>query len=302
MGVRTPQRDMLGRWSPRQIFEFGEHIQKNLLKEAEERKATRIPSGKISGGKLANPTLWAVLDVLGLGKDFDAYTLGKFQRGHDVEARAINFLTGIPLQKIVDILDGSVPNPGWIKTDASSMLAGEIYLQLEGGYRGGTGFIDLAQRVNGKIIYHEIKSSTKMAYDKVAASGRSASGTPSPYDHHCIQLAYYCLGDGVNTAFVHYFNADDYRLCSFSINPLDYQEEIDREIDDIQAAFLTKTLPPFEALLDFHKVKGYQSYGDEWNKLTPDQMLTKLQNEYPEAYTRFMTMTLPTETIKKETT
>lgn len=295
MATRIPKRDMVGRWSPVQISQFGEYIGKRLIEKQEAAKAARTPSGLISGSKLANPTLWSVLDILGLRKDFDEYTLGKFQRGHDVEARAINFLTGIPMQYIMDIIDGTIPNPGWIATEKGSVIAGEVYLQYEGGYRGGIGYIDLAQKTpSGTIVYHEIKSSTKMAYDKVAATGRSKGGTPAPYDHHCIQLAFYCLGDGVHTGFVHYFNADDYRLTSFSINPLDYQEEIDKEIDDIQMAFLTKSLPPFEALLDFHKIRAYQNYGDEWNLLSPEQMLTKLQNEYPDAYQTFMNTTLPT--------
>ena len=300
MPSRIPSRELLGRWSPVQINQFGEYIEKNLLQKHKESREAHVASGLISGGKLANPTLWTVLDILGLRKEFDGYTLGKFQRGHDVEARAINFLTGLPVQYIMDILDGVIDNPGWIAVKGA-VIEGEVYLQLKSGYRGGTGFVDLAQRTHtGRTVYHEIKSSTKMAYDKVAATGRSSKGKPAPYDHHCIQLAYYCLGDGVATAFVHYFNADDYRLTSFSINPGDYQDEIDKEIDDIQAAFLTKSLPPFEALLDFHKIKNYQAYGDEWNALSPEQMLTKLQNEYPDAYNLFMATTLPTETSNEQ--
>jgi hypothetical protein len=232
--------------------------------------------------------------MLGLHKEFDGYTLGKFQRGHDVEARAINFLTGIEYQRIIDILDGTVPNPGWIKTAKGAILDGEIYMQYEIHYRGGIGYVDLAQRTpTGRVVFHEVKSKTKMAYDKVSASGRSAAGTPEPYPHESLQLAFYCLGDNVDTGFLHYFNADDYRLTSFSINPGDYQEEIDREIDDIQFAFVSKQLPTFATLLDWHKIKTYQRYGDEWNLLTPAEMMIKLQNEYPEAYERLMNNTLP---------
>jgi len=297
MPARIPKREMIGRWSPRKIDQFGDNVGKRLKRKAEAASANHTPSGLISGGKLANPTLWSVLDMIGLRKEFDEYTLGKFQRGHDVEARAINLLTGLPVQYIMDILDGTVENPGWIKvTDDDAVLGGEVYLQYEQGYRGGTGFVDLAQKTDsGSIYYHEIKSSTKMAYDKVAATGASAKtgNPPAPYDHHSIQLAYYCIGGNVQTGFLHYFNADDYRMISFSINPLDYKEEIDKEIDDIQVAFASKVLPPFEALLDFHKIKNYQSYGAEWNTLTPAELLTKLENEYPEAYARFMSMGLP---------
>jgi len=40
-----------------------------------------------------------------------------------------------------------------------------------------------------------------------------------------------------------------------------------------------------------HKVKRYRQYED-WNWLTPDQMMDKLQNQFPEQYKRFMEMTI----------
>lgn len=301
MGVRKyNQRELIGRWTPRQMHQFGEGVGKRLKKIDDAR--VHVPSGLISGSKLGQPTLWTVLQILGEGKDFDEYTLGKFQRGHDVEARAINFLTGIPVQEIIAILDGEKENPGWIEiTDEHAVLNGEVYLQYEGGYRGGIGYIDLAQRTGkGQLVFHEIKSSTKMAYDKVAGTGRSRNSDPSPYDHHGLQLAFYALGDNVSTAFLHYINADDYRITSFAINPVDYQEEIDKEIEDVQMAFLSKTLPPFEALLDFHKIPAYQTFGDDWNLLKPEQMLDKLRNEYPASYQMFMDTTLPTNNAERD--
>jgi len=286
---RLPQtRELLGRWSPVLVPQFGDKIAAELVRR--DRAITREPSGKISGGKMGLPTLWAVLDMLGeLRPEFDEYTLGKFQRGHDVEARTINFLTGLNIQYITDILDGVIENPGWTKLEDNNILSGEVYLQLPQGYRGGVGYVDLAQRTpEGETIYHEIKSSTKMAFDKVAATGRSKAGTPAPYDHHSLQLSYYCLGNGVKRGFIHYMNADDYRVCSFALAPEDYRLEIEKEIDDIQAAFELKILPPFEPLFEFQRSRGYQAYGDEWNLLSPAQLMTKLENEYPSAYAKFM--------------
>lgn len=294
MAARIPSRDPIGTATPRRIYEFGDYIGKRLVKQNQAAQAEHVSSGLITGGKLAQPTLWTVLELLGLKKEFDEYTLGKFQRGHDVEARAINFMTDIPLQDIVDILDGVVPNPGWITVPDTALLSGEVYLQYRAEYRGGFGFVDVAQRNNGKLIFHEIKSSTKMAYDKVAGSGRSKDKESAPYYHHCVQVSFYALGENADSTFVHYFNADDYRLCTFALNPLDYKEEIDKEMDDIQMAFLSNTLPPFEALLDFHKIKNYQAFGEEWNLLTPDQLMTKLEMEHPEAYSKFINTTLPT--------
>lgn len=302
MAQRLPQkRELEGSWAPLMVEQFGDKVGKELSRRQSEN--THTPSGLISGGKMGLPSLWAVLDMLGeLRPEFDEYTLGKFQRGHDVEARTINFLTGLNLQFIVDILDNVVENPGWIKLEENNILDGEVYLQYSGGYRGGIGYIDLAQRTpSGELIFHEVKSSTKMAYDKVAATGGSAAAAkkrgevpkPSPYDHHQLQLAYYCLGENVHRGFLHYMNADDYRMCSFAINPLDYKQEIDREIDEVQAAFELKSLPPFEPLFDFQRLRNYQAYGDEWNLLSPTELMTKLQNEYPSAYEKLMNTNLP---------
>ncbi len=298
--MAVPMRDVIGRNSPTRIYEFGDKIHQKLVADNKSKQEGRERSGKISGGKLGKPTLWAVLDLIGVPDEFDPYVLGKFQRGNDVEARANSMLTNLPIDFVTNVLDGVIENPGW--TASQGVLTGEFYLQKAGSYRGGVGFIDFAQRLTADAplteeVYHEIKSSTKMAYDKVSASGRykgvvdPQKGIGIPYLHHALQLAYYCLGDGVTRGFLHYLNADDYRLCSFAINPLDYKEEIDKEIDDIELCFVTKQLPAFEGFLDYHKVKGYWSY-KEWNELTPDQMMFKLKNDFPEQYKKFMEMTI----------
>jgi hypothetical protein len=275
----VPMRDPIGRNSPSRIYEFGDKLAQKLQTDNDAKKAGRERSGKISGGKLGKPTLWAVLDLIGVPDEFDPYLLGKFQRGNDVEDRAIQFLTGI---KPWEVEPGKL-----IKSEPNAILTGEFVLQMEGGYRGGVGFIDLAQKVADTYVLHEIKSSTKMAYDKVAASGRSKDGESAPYLHHALQLAYYCLGLELSRGFLHYFNADDYRLCSFAINPLDYKEEIDKEIDDIEMVFITKQLPQFEGFLPYHKMKSYWSY-KEWNDLSPNEMMTKLKSEHPESYKKLM--------------
>lgn len=289
--MAVPMRDVIGRNSPTRIYEFGDKVHKKLVDSNEAKKAERERSGMISGGKLGKPTLWAVLDIIGVPDYLDPYVLGKFQRGNDVEDRAIEFLTGIDQHDV---------EPGVLihsKPDAVAVLTGEFMMQKKGGYRGGIGYIDLSQKLAEDWVYHEIKSSTKMAYDKVSASGRYKGvvdiekGVGVPYLHHALQIAYYCLGDEVSRGFLHYLNADDYRLCSFAINPLDYKEEIDKEIDDIQMAFTLKELPAFEGFLPYHKVKAYWSY-KEWNELTPQQAMFKLQHDYPEQYKKFMEMEL----------
>lgn len=291
--MAIPSREIIGTASPKRIYEFGEKIANKLVAENAEKMKAHERSGKISGGKLGKPTLWAVLEMIGVpDEEFEPYLLGKFKRGNDVEDRAIDFLTGIRPE---DAKDGVR-----IESEPGAILTGEFILQAESGYRGGTGYVDLQQLLPGdKIANHEIKSSTKMAFDRVAASGiwrnktTDSKGEPVgvPQYHHALQLSYYCLGDDTELGFLHYFNADDYRLVTFALNPLDYKEEIDKEIDDIQLAFVTKELPTFEAFLPWHKIKNYWSY-KEWNELTPSQMMDKLQSQYPEQYKKFLEITL----------
>lgn len=287
----VPMRNTIGRSSSTRIYEFSEKVHNKLVADNEAKKAKWERSGKISGGKLGKPTLWAVLDLIGVPDAFDPYVLGKFQRGNDVEDRAIEMLTGLTQKNI---------EPGvLVESKPGSVLTGEFVMQKEGGYRGGVGFIDLSQKTGDDWVYHEIKSATKMSYDRIAASGwhkgktEDSKGNPVgvPQYQHCLQIAYYCLGDEVSRAFLHYLNADDYRLCSFALNPLDYKEEIDKEIDDIQMAFTLKELPSFEGFLPWHSMKTYWSY-KEWNDLTPREAMFKLQHDFPEQYKKFMEMSL----------
>jgi len=308
---------LLGEQSPILLPDFGDKIHEKLVEDDAVRSSAWERSGLISAGKLGQPSLWAILDILGIHKDFNTFLLGKFRRGNDVEARAINFLTDIPINKVLDIIEGNVENPGWMAVGPRAIIKGEVHLQYPAEYRGGKGYIDIAQRRDGNIILHEVKSATKLAYDRVAASGRSASkatyeqidgkktrtgsvqNEPSPYEHHAIQLSWYGLGHKIEQCFLHYFNADDYRLCSFAILPSEYKEEIDAEIDAIQKAFETGVLPIFEPFLDFHKAYKNDTYPD-FNNLTSEELIDKLQREYPEQYEYFITHTLP-DTIKKET-
>lgn len=302
---RVPMREIIGLASPIHVTKFGDMIAKKLENDDKAKRAGRERSGKLSGGKMRKPTLWNVLDLIGVpDEDFESYLLGKFMRGNDVEARAINLLTGISMARLYKLMEEDSTEPIRFKAPKGAVLNGEFTLQKKSGYRGGVGYIDITQHTLDGDIYHEIKSSTKMAYDKVAASGRSAKkkqpdgsyavGKPEPYYHHCLQLAYYCLGDKIDRGFVHYFNADDYRLTSFSINPLDYKEELDKEIDDVDSVFLSKVMPAFEGYLDFHKIKDYWSY-KVWNELTPQQMLDKLERSFPDQYKKLMETDLTKE-------
>ena len=298
---------ILGEQTHIKVDDFGDRISQKLLDDDVAKSAAYEKSGLISAGKLGKPSLWAILSILGVPDTVDPYLLGKFRRGDDVEARAINFLTDLPINLILDIIEGRVENPGWLNVGPNAVIKGEVYLQMPTEYRGGVGYIDIGQRSPaGTIILHEIKSATKLAYDKVAATGRSAFATAyvdgektkvknyaAPYEHHAIQLAFYGLGEGIHQTFLHYFNADDYRLTSFAINPLEYKEEIDSEMDAIQGAFENKVLPTFEPFLGWHKAYQKTTYG-AFNQLGIGELLPYLKTDFPDAYETFMKTELPT--------
>lgn len=299
---------LLGEQHPLNIEQFGDKIHERLVNDNAARNEGYTKSGLISASKLGQPTLWAVLDILGINKDFNPYLLGKFKRGNDVEARAISFLTDLPIDKIIKIIEGN-KNPEWVKVGKNAVIKGEVYLQYPVHYRGGVGYVDLAQRNNGKIILHEVKSVTKLAYDKVAATGRSASSKAkdgsvssnqaAPYEHHALQLSFYGLAENTEQGFLHYFNADDYRLTSFAINSSEYKEEVDSEIDAIQRAFDSKVIPEFDPFLGYHKAYKSSTYPD-WNKLNRKEILDKLKTEHTDIYNKFIATTLPTGEINEE--
>lgn len=267
------------------VYDFGNRIAERLSSDNQARDLEHVASGKISGSKLGQPTLWAVLQIIGVPRELDPYLLGKFKRGNDVEARAVEFLTSIPMHEQPNFFNEWVPV-------IDSPISGEVNLQKESGYRGGCGYIDMAQRNEGVLMMHEIKSSTKSSYDKVAAVGRykgivnEEKGVGVPYTHHAIQLAYYCLGEKAPHGFLHYFNADDYRLTSFLIDPQAYKTQVDNEIDAIERAFTTQRLPVYEPFLPYHKAYKRDTYG-AWNNLGPDELMDKLIKEYPVAHKLF---------------
>lgn len=258
-----------------------------------------VETGLISGSKLADATLTTVLKMLEVGQEFDVYTLGKFQRGHTTEAELVEFFTGIPRHE-------QIPNV-WLEPKDKRVLQGKVMLQAQPikGYRGMSNSIDLLEDVGHGLIIHEIKSSTKMAYDYIGAVGKGAWNykydpatrrrvrdgrrDPAPKEHHCIQVASYGLSTfekPVLQTMLHYINADDYRMVSFNIDREKYKPEIDREIDAVQFAFNTKVLPAYEPLFKWQAGK-YNSFSD-WEKLSEAEVLLKLKEEYPEAYERFM--------------
>lgn len=259
-----------------------------------------VEEGMISGSKLADAPLNIILKMLQIDQQFDAYTLGKFRRGHSTEAELVELFTGIPRHEQL---------PGvWLEPKDTTVLRGKVMLQAKPvkTYRGMTNSVDVVEDVGEGYIIHEIKSATKSAYDYVGAVGkgkyeykydyatkkrkRVGERQPEPKEHNCIQVASYALSQWekpVLRTVLHYINADDYRMISFLIDPQAYKFEIDREIDAVQFAFETKQLPKFEPLYKWQSGQ-YNSF-EEWEKLSEAELMAKLKGDYPEAYEKFMT-------------
>ena len=241
-------------------------------------------TGKISGSKLGYASLTAVLKMIGVEVEFDDYTKGKFLRGHDLEARIIGLLWGIPPAENT-----------WY--DTTQGTKGCWQLIPTQSYRGTSVTIDFVEDFGEYYIIHEFKSCTKMAFDKVAGTGFNKTKAnragvviaPELKPHNAEQSALYGLtplGKPVKCVMVHYLNADDYRMISFELNPEDYKEQIDNDINKIQEAFITKRFPIYEPRWGWDKGK-YNNYSD-FEKLTHDQIVDKLRRENKDALDKFM--------------
>ena len=246
--------------------------------------------GCISGSKISKATLPAILTMIGVDGTYDDYTKRKFKRGHDVEALFVEMLTGIAPNKQKD--------GEWQEPKPNYPITGKFMLQAQpkAGYRGMTNSVDLLEDIGHSMIVHEIKSATKLAFDKVNGSGRSRKNeNPEPHEHYAIQVASYSLSDWgkpVANAILHYVNADDYRVVSFFVNYKEFKPMIDENIDAIQKAFKNKIFPIFEPKNEWEKVKKYLGWVEEWAGLNSLQIAEKIRVQHPEAYELFMKTTI----------
>jgi hypothetical protein len=239
-------------------------------------------TGQISGSKVAQPTLTAVLTMLGVEKPFDDYTLAKFMRGHDVEEKFIDRV----FHKPVDVCE-----TGHWDYEGSDFT---WQYEMTGGYRGCTCSVDVLELPEkGSPIIHEIKSVSKMKYDRVCGTGfqKNKVSNPEPDHTHCLQVALYAMSYDKETGIIprciiHYVNADDYRVTSFEIEPEDYLDELNERIDAIYLAFKLHELPEYKPYESW-QVGKYNSFS-ELEKLSKEQVNAYIKTSQPEVYEKFM--------------
>lgn len=267
-------------------FDYAEKLYDILRSEPD----TYVETGLISGSKIGYTPLTAILRMIGVEVEFDGYTLGKFRRGHDLELDIIRLLWGEPPAEEV-----------WYDTKHGTKAMWQ-YRPLK-GYRGTVVTMDLIEDMGDHFIVHELKSATKMSWDKTAGAGyskwvREKKGEqviPEIKPHNAIQSALQGLATAVDVGgeekpikkvLVHYINADDYRIITFEVDPEEYREQIDNDINAILEAFITKKFPVYTPRWGWDKGK-YNSYRD-FENLTSDQIYQKLKIEYKDSLDKFM--------------
>lgn len=209
-----------------------------------EKENKHVPSGKLSASLLGNPLQWQILKVFGIkGEAFDEYTLRKFQRGKDVEARVLGWLDVIEGQKFVE-------------------------------YRGTVGYMDAlvdtgAWNFKNGIMPLEIKSVTNAKYKRILQAGKPDRG-------HALQGCLYALGEGKDWFAVMYVASDDYRVHTFILPVSEYKDEVDRIIDRFNAQLLTGRVPAFVPDEAWQANPKYNNF-PEWATMTEDEIEERLQ-------------------------
>lgn len=170
-------------------MEVDPYIEETIAKKVLEGQEYREPSGRLSASRLGWPLQWQILHYLKIGgSSFDEYTLRKFQRGTDVEARIVYWLELPPEQT-----------------------------QIDCEYRGVVGVADvLLNEPNGYPV--EIKSVTNMAFRHIQKGG--------PKRGHRLQGMFYAKALGYDKFGVAYVASDDYRVLCFICPVTDEVDEV----------------------------------------------------------------------------
>jgi hypothetical protein len=242
--------------------ELQSRIVATIRKEYEEKSALHEPSGKLSAGQLGKPLLEQVLKVIGVPqKPVEDYALGLFRRGDSVE------------ENIIEL----------IKPDKQ---------QVEVEYRNVVGLVDAIK--DGEI--YEVKSVKNSQFQYLDPENtkqrRTADGLVPVYDgvkySHALQAGLYALALGKDRFTIIYASADDLRTLPHTVETAEVKPEIDNIIDEVEKAIKSKVLPKWEAREEWQaKYPQYSSYPD-WMSLDPELAMTKLKNQYPDAYKKLI--------------
>lgn len=218
------------------------YIDKSLLEENEARDKAHEPSGKLSASILYMPVRYQIFKLIGVPKKpMEAYVLGKFKRGNDVE----------------DWYVGQLEKSGCL-----------IERQKKVEYRGAIGFVD-AVVDSDKMLFkqgimpHEVKSVTNMKLKRIATTGTIDW-------HYQLQACFYALAMGSKYYAVDIVSAEDLRPNVYIFETKTMAGEVDKAIDAydyaVSAWKTAQKLPAFVANenVPWTAKPEYAPYAPEW--------------------------------------
>jgi len=234
---------------------INEFIDFELIRQDEAQRAKHEPSGKLSAGMLYQPLRFQVMKTIGVPtKKFDAYMLGKFKRGRDVE----------------DWFVGAMDRMGILKEKQKKVT-----------YKGAIGFVDalvdtsLLQFKNG-VMPHEVKSVTNAKLKRIGKTGVDW--------HYQIQACFYALGLDSKHYAVDIISAEDLRPNVYVFNTHMLSGEVDTIIDNYEKAMekwntkklLPELIPHPQATWTINPM--YAMFDAEWLGLNDNQIRERLNH------------------------
>lgn len=235
------------------IDNYLDDLVSGVVNEAErEERANHVSSGKLSASNLGAPLQWQVLKAFGVPEPVkDQYTLRKFARGKDVErwyldkikSCVVDDQTFVEYKNVVGYIDADVDTKDW---------------QFPSG-----------------IIPLEVKSVTKLKFDRITGSGNFKQGQ-GPDVSHCYQATLYGLAKASKRFAISYINADDYRLRTYILEVEQYAEAVHKIIERYEKQLATGKVPVFVPEEKWQADKKYNRYPD-WSDLNEEQLDEKLE-------------------------
>lgn len=235
---------------------INQFIDAELLRANEEREATHEPSGKLSASMLYMPLRFQLYKAIGVPrKPMEAYVLGKFKRGNDVE----------------DWYVGMMDKAGFV-----------LERQKRVEYRGAVGFID-ALVDSEKMLFkastmpHEVKSVTNAKLKRIAATGVDY--------HYQLQACFYALAIGSTHYAVDIVSAEDLRPNVYIFETKSMSADVEECITRYQTALdiweKTKELPPFEPnpKVPWTSNLEYAPYDIMWIQASDKEVMEMLEKE-----------------------
>lgn len=234
-----------------------------LRKRNTERELNHIKSGKLSAGRLGDPTLEQILYVIGVPpKPFDDYTLGVFRRGEQVELAAIEAL-----------------EPDEVQTEVEYRNV----IGFEDAHRNGMPY-EVKSIKNSQVKYIDPENKKKYRNKE----GQLVPEYQGPSAKYALQGCLYALGRDKDYFTVLYVAADDLRPYAHVIKVSDIKPLLDKRVD-LFNKFITKgELPKWEPLEEWQREFTQYSKYPDWIDLEPDTAVQKLKTQFPEAYKKLI--------------